>query len=52
MEMLPCRPATCPTPRPTSPSWPAAVDYRPQVAVEDGVARFVDWYLEYQRGLQ
>lgn len=24
-----------------------AVDYRPATAVEDGVARFVDWYLDY-----
>ena len=25
----------------------AAVDYRPQVSVEDGVARFVEWYRAY-----
>ena len=28
----------------------AAVDYRPQVSVEDGVARFVEWYRAYHGG--
>ena len=26
-----------------------AVDYRPETPIEEGVRRFVDWYLEYQR---
>ena len=30
----------------------AAVDYRPKVPVEEGVARFVDWYLETYGKLQ
>ena len=28
----------------------AAVDYRPKVSVEQGVAAFVAWYLAYQAG--
>lgn len=28
----------------------AAVDYKPATPIDDGVSRFVDWYLEYTQG--
>jgi UDP-glucuronate 4-epimerase len=52
MEMLPLQPGDVPDTEADVSELIAAVDYRPQVSVEEGVARFVAWYLDYQRGLQ
>ncbi len=52
MEMLPLQAGDVPDTEADVSALAAAVDYRPQVSVETGVARFVEWYLQYQRGLQ
>ncbi|MEO8161222.1 MAG: NAD-dependent epimerase, partial [Arenimonas sp.] len=52
MEMLPLQAGDVPDTEADVSELVAAVGYRPQVGVEEGVARFVAWYLEYQRGLQ
>jgi UDP-glucuronate 4-epimerase len=52
MEMLPLQAGDVPDTEADVSALAAAVDYRPKVPVEEGVARFVDWYLEYHRGLQ
>jgi len=52
MEMLPLQAGDVPDTEADVSELAAAVDYRPKVPVEEGVARFVDWYLEYHRGLQ
>ena len=52
MEMLPLQPGDVPDTEADVSELIAATDYRPQVSVEEGVARFVAWYLEYERGLQ
>jgi len=52
MEMLPLQAGDVPDTEADVSELAAAVDYRPEVPVEEGVRRFVDWYLEYQRGLQ
>jgi UDP-glucuronate 4-epimerase len=52
MEMLPLQAGDVPDTEADVSELAAAVDYRPRVSVEEGVQRFVAWYLEYQRGLQ
>ena len=52
MEMLPLQAGDVPDTEADVSELAAAVDYRPRVPVEAGVARFVEWYLQYQRGLQ
>jgi UDP-glucuronate 4-epimerase len=52
MEMLPLQAGDVPDTEADVSELVAAVGYRPQVSVETGVARFVEWYLDYQRGLQ
>src|SRR4249919_3061028 len=52
MEMLPLQAGDVPDTEADVSALAAAVDYRPQVPVEEGVKRFVDWYLQYHRGLQ
>jgi len=52
MEMLPLQAGDVPDTEADVSDLVAAVGYRPQVSVETGVARFVEWYLAYQRGLQ
>ena len=52
MEMLPLQAGDVPDTEADVSALAAAVDYRPLVPVEQGVARFVEWYLQYQRGLQ
>ncbi len=47
MEMLPLQPGDVPDTEADVAELQAAVDYRPGVSVEDGVARFVDWYHTY-----
>jgi UDP-glucuronate 4-epimerase len=52
MEMLPLQAGDVPDTEADVSELAAAVDYRPKVPVEEGVARFVDWYLEYHGKLQ
>ena len=52
MEMLPLQAGDVPDTEADVSELAAAVDYRPQVPVEEGVARFVDWYLAYEREIQ
>jgi len=52
MEMLPLQAGDVPDTEADVSALAAAVDYRPEVPVEEGVKRFVDWYLQYHRGLQ
>ena len=47
MEMLPLQAGDVPDTEADVSELIAAVDYRPTVPVEEGVARFVDWYLKY-----
>lgn len=47
MEMLPLQPGDVPDTEADVSELIAAVDYRPRVSVEEGVARFVDWYKAY-----
>ncbi len=42
-----CSSATCRRPAPTSTIWSRIVGYRPATPVEEGVRRFVEWYLDY-----
>jgi UDP-glucuronate 4-epimerase len=52
MEMLPLQDGDVPDTEADVSELVAAVGYRPQVTVEQGVARFVEWYLGYHGGLQ
>ena len=52
MEMLPLQAGDVPDTEADVSGLAAAVDYRPRVPVEEGVARFVEWYLQYHAGLQ
>jgi UDP-glucuronate 4-epimerase len=52
MEMLPLQAGDVPDTEADVSELAAAVDYRPKVPVEEGVGRFVDWYLEYHGKLQ
>jgi UDP-glucuronate 4-epimerase len=52
MEMLPLQAGDVPDTEADVSELAAAVDYRPRVPVETGVARFVEWYLDYQGKLQ
>ena len=47
MEMLPLQPGDVPDTEADVSELIAAVDYRPRVSVEEGVARFVEWYKSY-----
>lgn len=47
MELLPLQPGDVPDTEADVSELVRAVDYRPQVSVEDGVRRFVDWYRSY-----
>lgn len=49
MEMLPLQPGDVPDTEADVSDLIADVGYRPQVAVEEGVARFVAWYRDYYR---
>ena len=49
MEMLPLQAGDVPDTEADVSELIAAVDYRPRVSVEEGVARFVDWYRDYYR---
>lgn len=49
MEMLPLQAGDVPDTEANVSDLIAAVGYRPQVSVEDGVKRFVAWYLDYHR---
>jgi UDP-glucuronate 4-epimerase len=49
MEMLPLQAGDVPDTEADVSELIAAVDYRPRVSVEEGVARFVDWYLAYHQ---
>ena len=52
MEMLPLQAGDVPDTEADVSQLAAAVDYRPKVPVEEGVARFVEWYLDYHGKLQ
>ena len=52
MEMLPLQAGDVPDTEADVSELIAAVDYRPQVSVEEGVGRFVEWYLAWKGGLQ
>jgi UDP-glucuronate 4-epimerase len=47
MDMRPLQPGDVPDTEADVSELIEAVDYRPRVAVEDGVARFVEWYLDF-----
>jgi UDP-glucuronate 4-epimerase len=47
MDMLPLQPGDVPDTESDVRQLADAVDYRPQVPVEEGVRKFVDWYREY-----
>lgn len=47
MEMLPLQPGDVPDTEADVSELQNAVNYRPSVSVEQGVARFVDWYRDY-----
>ena len=47
MEMLPLQPGDVPDTEADVSALHAAVGYRPEVSVEEGVARFVAWYRDY-----
>ena len=47
MEMLPAQPGDVPDTEADVSQLVAQIDYRPHVSVEQGVERFVDWYLSY-----
>lgn len=47
VEMLPLQAGDVPDTEADVSELIAAVDYRPRVSVEEGVANFVDWYLQY-----
>ncbi len=49
MEMLPLQPGDVPDTEADVSELIDAVDYRPKVAVEVGVARFVEWYRQYYK---
>jgi UDP-glucuronate 4-epimerase len=49
MQMLPLQAGDVPDTEADVSELVAAVGYRPVVSVEDGVARFVDWYRAYHR---
>ena len=49
MEMLPLQPGDVPDTEADVSDLVANVGYRPQVSVEEGVARFVDWYRDYYK---
>ena len=49
MQMLPLQAGDVPDTEADVSDLIAQVGYRPQVTVEEGVARFVDWYREYYR---
>lgn len=49
MELLPLQPGDVPDTEADVSDLVAATGYRPQVSVEEGVARFVRWYREYYR---
>jgi UDP-glucuronate 4-epimerase len=49
MEMLPLQAGDVPDTEADVSALIQAVDYRPQVSVEEGVSRFVDWYRSYHR---
>jgi len=49
MDMRPLQPGDVPDTAADIEELIQAVDYRPSVAVETGVARFVEWYLDYYR---
>ena len=47
MEMLPLQAGDVPDTEADVSSLEDAIDYRPTVLVEEGVGKFVDWYLQY-----
>lgn len=49
MEMLPLQAGDVPDTEADVSELVAAVDYRPRVSVEEGIARFVDWYGAYYK---
>src|SRR5690606_3758715 len=49
MEMLPLQPGDVPDTEADVSDLVANVGYRPRVSVEDGVARFVEWYRDYYK---
>jgi UDP-glucuronate 4-epimerase len=49
MEMLPLQAGDVPDTEADVSELIAAVGYRPEVSVEEGVRRFVDWYRGYYR---
>ena len=50
MELLPLQAGDVPDTEADVSELMAQVGYRPTVSVEEGVARFVDWYRDYYRG--
>ena len=49
MEMLPLQPGDVPDTESDVTNLAEAIDYRPQVNVEEGVAKFVKWYRNYYK---
>ena len=52
MQMLPLQPGDVLDTKADVTDLTANIGYRPQVSIEEGVARFVEWYLTYRRGSQ
>lgn len=49
MELLPLQPGDVPDTEADVSDLVANVGYRPRVSVEEGVARFVEWYRDYYK---
>ena len=49
MQMLPLQPGDVPDTDADVSDLATAIDYEPQVSVEEGVARFVTWFRDYYR---
>jgi UDP-glucuronate 4-epimerase len=49
LDLLPIQPGDVPSTMADVSALEAAVDFRPRVSVEEGVAKFVEWYLAHYR---
>lgn len=49
LDLLPMQPGDVPSTMADVSELEQTIDFRPRVSVEEGVAKFVDWYLDYYR---
>ena len=47
IELLPLQPGDVPDTMADMAEFRSAVDYAPRISIEDGISRFVEWYLSY-----